>query len=258
MPNENYENGWQEVRDGIIKIGQLIANAFSAYRDWYNRNATAIELYIQFFEELGVWHTAVETLAAHQVVFTGDISSELAREISHTNDVDTIVEQYYFDGETPRINEVIMRCEQSVLIKPYATLFSQIISAYSAGYYHLACIGLFSLADGVLSDFTEIPGTQYKKRIAAIEQKMDNKLELDDMDKKTLCIHQTITAFEESIFKDNYSFTNENTDLNRHWVMHGRSRRAYSRYDCLKILLWLDAIVFLSAKIEAKENSHAT
>lgn len=258
MPNESIENGWQEVRDGIIKIGQLIANAFSAYRDWYNKNAATIELYIQVFQELGIWHTAVENLAAHQVVFTGDISPELARELSHSDDVDTIVEQYYFGGEIPRINELIAHCEQSMLIKPYATLFSQIISAYSAGYYHLVCVGLFSLADGVLSDFTEIPGTQYKKRIAAIEQKMDNKLELDDMDKKTLCIHQTITAFEESIFKDNYSFTNENADLNRHWVMHGRSRRAYTRYDCLKILLWLDAIVFLSAKIETKENPQTT
>ena len=84
---------------------------------------------------------------------------------------------------------------------------------------------------------------------------MEDKLELDDLDKKTLCIHRTITAFEESIFKDHYSFVNEPTDLNRHWVIHGRSHRAYSRYDCLKILLWLDAIAFLAAKIEHKEKN---
>ena len=165
MPNEISYNGWQEAREGIIKIGQLLVDAFSSYQDWYNKNATTIRLYIELFEELGIWYTAVENLAAHQVVFTGDISLKLARELSHADDVDAVVEQYYFDGEEPQINEVIMRCEQSMLIKPYSTLFSQIISAYSLGHYHLVCIGLFSLADGVLSDFTELPVTQYKKRI---------------------------------------------------------------------------------------------
>ena len=69
-------------------------------------------------------------------------------------------------------------------------------------------------------------------------------------------IHKTITSFEESIFKDNYSFVNEPDELNRHWVMHGRSRRTYTQFDCLKILLWLDAIVFLSEKIEGKEDGN--
>lgn len=256
MAMESSENRLQEIRDGIIRIGQLLANAFTAYRDWYTRNAATIDQYTRAFAELGVWYTAVENLAECQIVFTGDISSEMAQKLSQIDDVDTLVEQYYFDGESPRVNEVIERCKQSPQLMPYSNLLSQVISAYSATHFHLACIGLFSVVDGVLSDFTNIPGTHYRKRITAIEEKMDNQLALDDVDKNTLCIHKTITSFEESIFKDNYSFVNEPDELNRHWVMHGRSRRTYTRFDCLKILLWLDAIVFLSEKIEGKEDGN--
>lgn len=256
MPTEYSDNRFQEIRNGIIRIGQLLANAFSAYRSWYDKNAATIEQYAHAFAELGVWYAAVDNLAKCQIVFTGDISSEMAQKLSQIDDVDTIVKQYYFDGEPPRIEEVIVRCKQSTQLMPYSKLLSEVFSAYSVEHFHLACIGLFSIVDGVLSDFTQISGTHYRKRITAIEEKMDNQLALDDMDKKTLCIHKTISSFEDSIFKDNYSFVNEPDELNRHWVMHGRSRRTYTKFDCLKILLWLDAIVFLSEKIEGKEVSN--
>lgn len=254
MPSESGNSIIEEAYNGILKVGQLLVNAFTAYQNWYSRNAATIEQYIRTFAELGIWLTAVDNLAERQIVFTGDISLEMAQHLSQIDNVDAVVKQYYFEGEYPRINEVIKRCKQSMQLAPYSNLFDQVVSAYSTDHFHLACIGLFSILDGVLSDFTEIPGTQYRKRITAIEEKMDNQLELDDMDKKTICIHKTITSFEDSIFKDYYSFVNEPDVLNRHWVMHGRSRRDYTRFDCLKILLWMDAIVFLSEKIEAKEE----
>lgn len=78
-----------------------------------------------------------------------------------------------------------------------------------------------------------------------IKEKIDAQFELDELDRKTICIYQALDSFEDSLFSNSHFDKSEPDNLNRHWVMHGRTRRTYTRYDFLKVLLWLDALLFL-------------
>ena len=69
---------------------------------------------------------------------------------------------------------------------------------------------------------------------------------MDDFDRKTLCIYTSTEQIKESMFGPSEFESPEPDNLNRHWVIHGRTRKAYSKYDFLKIMLWLDAISYMA------------
>ena len=234
---------------GVINFLQLIGNGISACCDWYVKHADTIEQYIQAFSNLAFWNAAVDELVKCQIIFTDDLSDELISEINTADNVDAVVESYYFGDSGNRVNEIISRCQRYLLSTSYSALFSQIQTSYETQHYHLACIGMFAILDGVFSDVSGNARTKTSTRFEAIETKITERLELNELDRRTICICKTMSSFEQTIFKDNYSFDDEPTGLNRHWVMHGRTRREYSRYDFLKVLLWLDAIAFLEGKL---------
>lgn len=242
-------NNWYDLYSGIFYAIRNYVGALSVIREWYNKNADKIAQYVKVFAQLGVWYSAVKVLSEHQIVFTDDLSVELSQRIIMAENVDDLIFQYYFDGEPPRINRIIENCQQSSKTLPYRILLEETIAAYRAGHFHLSCVGMFAIVDGILSDFTESQDTSFKKRMLRIEQKFDNNLHLDDMDKKTICIYHSMTSFEDSIFKNSGFKGSEPETLNRHWVIHGKTRRQYTQYDFLKILLWLDAVIFIDEKM---------
>ena len=76
------------------------------------------------------------------------------------------------------------------------------------------------------------------------------EVDLNDVDRKTLCIYTSTEQIKESMFGRSDFEAPEPDNLNRHWVIHGRTRKAYSKYDFLKITLWLDAIFYMAQLTE--------
>lgn len=248
---ENYRS----ILDGLILIVQRTAEVFSKAQNWYQQNADTINAYLTTFAELSCWFTAVRTMAEAQIVFTGDLSLEFAQEICKSEDVGKTVEQFYTQDNHNELNAVIARCQHEKQGSTYSELFSQIIAAYQMEHYHIACLGMFAVIDGSLSDVSENNKTSYKERLKKIEQKIADKFELNDLEKKLMCIYMSMDNFEKSIFFNHSDFAqNEPNTLNRHWMMHGRTRRAYTKLDFIKTILWLDAIIFLQTKFTEKEE----
>ena len=108
---------------------------------------------------------------------------------------------------------------------------------------------MFSIVDGLLSEVSENQNTGFKSRMEQIEKKISDKFELTDLEKKLLCIYVALDNFEESIFNFSDFSKKEPDGLNRHWLVHGRTRREYTKLDFIKTILWLDAIIFLDEKL---------
>lgn len=162
-----------------------------------------------------------------------------------------MVQEYYFDNNQQKMTLLISRCNSAKEILGYKELYVQTIDAYNRKHYHLACIGMFSLIDGVLADVSEMATvTSFKKRIQAIENKIDDQVALNEIDRKTLCIYIAMEHIKDSIFGNSSFSEAEPEGINRHWVMHGCTRKKYSKYDFLKLLLWLDAISYMSQLTE--------
>ena len=247
---ENYRS----ILNGLIHIVQRAAEVFASAQNWYQQHADSINAYLTTFAELSVWFSAVQKMADAQIVFTGDLTLDLAQKICQSNDVAATVEQFYTENDHQELDSVINRCRQAKQISAYSELFSQTISAYQATHYHLACLGMLAMVDGALSDVSENKKTSYRVRLQEIEKKIADKFELNDLEKKLMCIYVSMDSFEESIFKNSDFTKDEPEDLNRHWMIHGRTRREYTELDFIKIILWLDAIIFLDEKLTDHEE----
>ena len=156
--------------------------------------------------------------------------------------------RYYFDNDGQNMKMLIQRCKESDYIQDYRGLYNQILNAYDREDYLLACIGLFSLVDGLLADCSGIHGTAFQTRLDCIAGKVANKTELNEIDRKTFCIYEAFKEFDCSVFKNSRFSEEEPQAVNRHWDVHGRTHREHTRIDFLKILLWLDAVIYLSDK----------
>lgn len=247
---ENYRS----MLNGLINIVQRTAEVFASAQHWYQQHADTINAYLTTFAEVSFWFSAVRRMAETQIVFTGDLSLDLAQRICQSDSVATTVEQFYTENDNHEINGVIDRCRQAKQTSAYSELFHQTISAYQVEYYHLACLGMLAIVDGTLSDVSENKKTSYKVRLQEIEKKLADKFELTDLEKKLMCIYVSMDNFEESIFKNSDFSQAEPDDLNRHWMVHGRTRREYTKLDFIKIILWLDAIIFLDDKLTNHEE----
>lgn len=247
MDKIDYEKLFEGARTRLIKFAEVLVSA----HEWYERNAENIAKYLLEFADYGTWCSATDKLAEKQVVFTDDLTLDFAKQICNSTNIDELVQGYYFNSNEQNMTRLIERCEAANEIMPYKDLYAHTIDAYKRGHYHLACIGMFSLLDGVLADVSEmISATNFKQRIGAIEKKINDKVDLNDVDRKTLCIYTSTEQVKESMFGRSDFEAPEPDNLNRHWVIHGRTRKAYSKYDFLKIMLWLDAISYMAQLTE--------
>ncbi len=242
------------ISDKIGHIFQEAAKAFETAQSWYEQNNTEIKEYLMLFADFSCWLTAVQKLAENQIVFTGDLTLELAQNICKSKNLCVIMEQYYTENNNCKINAVIERCQQAKKLSAYSSLFTQILIAYQHKHYQLACLGMLAVVDGALSDVSESKITSFKDRLQDIKRKISNKYKLTDLEKQLFCIYIAMNRFKESIFEYSDFSQAEPNNLNRHWLIHGRTRREYTNFDFIKTILWLDAIIFLDDKLNDCEE----
>lgn len=247
MTGDNF-NGFQIMIENITNSLNRFANIFRQVRECFNNNLDSIANALLIMGDYAIILAATEVLSDNQIVFVDNLSVELATAIRDTDNVENVVMQHYLQNNSELINNLILRCQYSNPIADYQELFAQIIDSYNRRHYQLACIGLFALFDGVLADVEgTVKETRFKPRLESIEKKIGKKIDLDEIDFKTICIFESIKKFDSSIIGFSNFLQEEPDGLNRHWLVHGRTHRHYSQYDFLKILLWLDAIIFLDS-----------
>ena len=243
---------------GFVKGLETFCNAIGKAITWYEENADIISSYLLAFAEFGEWSIATSKLIENQFVFTDNLTPDLAHEIYQGADVEEVMTHYYFDNDGQNMEKLIQRCKYSNYIREYRELYHQILNAYDREDYLLACIGLFSLVDGLLAECSGmIEQTGFKKRLERISDKLADKVVLNEIDKKTICIYEAFKKFDCSVFNDSVFSDKEPPTVNRHWDVHGRTHRKHTSIDFLKVLLWLDAVIYLhdkSTQLEGKEE----
>lgn len=128
------------------------------------------------------------------------------------------------------------------------SLFSQTIDAMNHGLFYLAIMGFTGVLDYLLSEYsTQIRNIHIGPRCEAIIQRIEEKdfdsaIESDDYDIYLFMTYPNVLAQ----FGKNSNFSEPEPDLlNRHWIMHGRSRREYSLLDCIKVITMIYGTVKL-------------
>ena len=206
-----------------------------------------------FADAVSSLRETVDKMANAQIVFTDDFTLELAHKFCEEPDIVQAVDRYYYEGG--HISPLIETLKQHDGMEMYQRFYEEIIAAFQQEHYQLACTGLFSLADGILADASDMQGcVNYEKRIKKIEERISNNEELTGLDRKFWCVYTGLNAVTGTMFNGK-PFTEKEEDLlNRNWLQHGRTHRTYTRMDFLKALLLVDGILFFAEQDNAKSQ----
>lgn len=197
-----------------------------------------------FFSFIG-WSKALEILLDHQIMMTERIPKDLEDKILESEDVPKLIEKYYTDDSQSRLNGVIKRSKKAQQMEKHQELLKQVLFAYEMKSYHLACMGLFAIADELLTGLSGVYSPKDKKRMKIIEENINYNTPLAEFDFNLWAAYLSLSKEDSSFYKFQSFDEEEPTKLNRHWIMHGRSTRKYERIDFIRVLLWIDALIRL-------------
>ena len=158
------------------------------------------------------------------------------------------------NGEIFDIDKSIEVLQSHPRLEKYKTILKQSILGFHHKFFYLSALGFLATLDGLLTDVTDKEITSIKKRTRDLYNKfLENKV----LSKKELCDSYTYISLSkttELLSEDSDFRKSEPLTINRHWVMHGRSRRNISQLDCIKLIRLIHGMLRLS-DILSEENT---
>lgn len=234
------------LNDLQITYYEAIQNTISAFINRFAEIAKSID-------EWTKPKCVLERLGEHQYVYWNYLDDEFIDLILESENVNSTLRKMYVKSNFTEVNEIALKCMESQYAKPYKKLFMQSIKAFKEGNCELSVLGLISIADGLLSDVSHNSTTSVFKRADAILNKMEDNEAIDNDDYAILALIMTFRDTMES-FSANAPFDKkEPKNLNRHWIMHGRSRRRKTKLDCIKMIRFIYGIILID-ELSRKEE----
>lgn len=192
-----------------------------------------------FIFDIKEFKDAGQKLLDNQIILTEDIPQGLEKEIINSENVADLIEDYFVSDNQNRLNSLINRCQGHERMKRHQELFNQVLDGYENGLYHLACMGLFAIADEIMTTVSGIYKPKDEKRVSTIHE-IIQETPIDELDYDMLLAYFSLSKEERTFYSYVPFDSEEPTTLNRHWIMHGRSTRILKRIDFIRLLLWID------------------
>lgn len=187
-----------------------------------------------------------------QYVYWEFIPRDFMEEVIASENVNKTLRVYESKNKYQKSEAVITECLQHPYILPQGRVFEQAISAYHNGQYDLATIGLIAMIDSVLSEASRNLTHKPFDRCNAIFDKIAHKNTLDSDEYAIMSFGITYQAVVDTLYKTVPFSEKEPKNLNRHWIMHGRSKRKKTQLDCIKLINFLYGIILID-ELSGKE-----
>lgn len=173
------------------------------------------------------------------------LSGEFIETILGTNNVNKTLRILLVKDKFKSVNVTIEKCEANPYLLKYLRLFKQSVAAFKNGQNDLAVIGFTSIIDGLLSDVSGIETTNIARRSSAILNKLEENEFVDSDEYALLALMLTFQRTIASFSASSDFSKKEPRGLNRHWIMHGHSRRRKTKLDCVKLINLIYGIILV-------------
>lgn len=230
---ENYhitDESAENLRQALLQFTESVERYTLPYKN-LKLNIEQFQPVLDTLRKLSLTVNAAKKLAEVQFVLINRVSFEFINR-AIDEDINKLAEQFLITDE-------LIGSVNNLSVLDNNRVFKQSIQAFNKGSYDLAIIGFTAVLDKVLSDHSgEITQVNIKSRCTTIKNKIEDKGDdfLDELEGRDLLLYLTYPKAVE-LFGKSSSFGNEEPELlNRHWIMHGRSNRAYTKLDCVKVL----------------------
>lgn len=231
-------------------ISAFRATYFDTIRESITGALTAIsDRFAELAKSLSEWsrpYRAIEKLAENQYVYWDYLDDEFIDTILQSHNINKTMRELNSKQNYAEIKAIASKCFQSPRITSYHKIFSQSMTAFENGDTDLALLGFISIIDGLLSDVSnKITATNIYSRANPILEKLENSEVIEDSEYAELALLITFRNSMELLGANSKFDQEEPKNLNRHWIMHGRSRRRKTKLDCVKMIRFIYGIILI-------------
>ena len=194
-------------------------------------------------EEVSKPLEAIEKLGKNQYVCWEDPGKE---GYDHILESENLNEWLLACSNETELKEMVSEALMHPLLQQHTHLIKQAFDAYECGNYALSILGMVAAIDALLSNVSGmINSTGMMQRINSIFDKLNQKRTVTKQEMKDLCLGYTTAVTLKGLTINRRFDESEPDGINRHWLMHGRSRREISRLDCIKMLRLINGILLM-------------
>ena len=201
---------------------------------------------------IGYLKRIIELTEKTQCAITVPISPEELMEITNPKDSEkdheTKLFEFYLSNNSQYLNEVINQSKKYSFLKAKIDYYDDAYNAFINKSYYSACVALFTICDYLLTTITSIDTTNLKKRFRILQEYIENN--------EHFCL-LTFSPFKviPTFFTDAH-FQNEveTSNLNRHWILHGRTNRKFTQYDCIKLFCLIHALLKIGYLMNSQKS----
>lgn len=192
-------------------------------------------------------------LGSHGILFPNGVTRGEAAMLLHTIDKmiiekyspsfvqlhDSVIEecgnmlfQLVFDIDNGRIYDTLKEKLLSLTQKDYTDLdrIKQSLAAFESGLYFPCACGVLSMIEGTMGRTLGSTDTRLYFLLNQISEKSKHK--------EKAIILAGLKGFVSQLAKsERFNNPDEPAFINRHWLLHGRSKRSIGKYDCLRLLV---------------------
>jgi len=171
----------------------------------------------------------------------------LLRLSEEQSDCDKIMQSYYKNDDYANFINLFETYKDNIHLSQHKTTLKKTYDLFLVGEYsHILVYSLVAIFDSVLSNVSKNDAHYFSERLNSLNKIASVKI-FEPQTLITFAFKCTFNAMER--FNDNsYKFENgiEPPELNRHWIMHGRSKKQFNEIDCLKLFNFIFSTLYIS------------
>lgn len=190
---------------------------------------------------------AAETLGENQYVHWMPLTSQQIDAIISADELDDILYDIETANKNEKINSTIEDTIDCNQLQNHQRLYEQAIEAYRRGDYDIAMVGMLAVIDGLLSKYSGSVATGMKSRMEQICRNINAGISVKETEFSVLMLIRTFSSTIGDLSERVEFSADEPQNLNRHWIMHGRSTRKFTALDCMKLINCIYGILLLGS-----------
>ena len=196
---------------------------------------------------------AVSKLAAEGWTLPAELSMAAINALGKTSrldDVNSFMSSFYSYDDYKNMKAMIKGIQESQIKPGLKKMVNECWQAYESKMYAICATSLLSVIEGVLSEFSD---DKQDIRMMKVCQKHVDSFPPDG---GTILKHVWISynQFIRNLYQKSDFYGTEPADINRHWLLHGRSDYEIDDVECVRLFNAVHSLCMVINK-EAKENA---
>lgn len=214
---------------GLEEIVNLFLCSLQKFDDFLKNN--------QLLQTLLYIQPILDLTEKNQVPITISIPFQDIKNIINSKDPNIALFNYYLKDNNKKLNEVLTESKKYKYLQNKIIYYNDAIKAYESTAYYSACTALFSICDYLLSIISNNNTTNIFKRLDPLKNHLENNESFN------LVVCSIIKVLPTFFQHSNFENKSEPIVLNRHWLLHGRSSKIITQYDCIKLFCLIHALL---------------